>query len=113
MRIVGTRASFTSARSAVSPAREDARMGDVAIQYRVLPDSPDANIDDITAKIRAALPEGVKIHKVSTKPFAFGLSAIEVLVVMKDTSGLSDQTEAALSGVEGIQSVELLEMSLI
>jgi len=32
---------------------------------------------------------------------------------MKDISGLSDQTEAALSGVEGIQSVELLEMSLI
>jgi elongation factor 1-beta len=88
-------------------------MGDVAIQYRVLPDSPDANIDEITAKIKAALPEGVKIHKLTTKPFAFGLSAIEILVVMKDTGGLSEKTEEALSGVEGIQGVELLEMSLI
>jgi elongation factor 1-beta len=102
-----------SARNADFPAREDARMGDVAIQYRVLPDSPDANIENITEKIRAALPEGVKIHKVETKPFAFGLSAIELLVVMKDTGGLSEKTEEALSGVEGIQGVELLEMSLI
>jgi len=88
-------------------------MGDVAIQYRVLPESPEANIEEITAKIKAALPEGVKIHKIATKPFAFGLSAIELLVVMKDSGGLSEETEAVLGKVEGIQSVELLEMSLI
>lgn len=88
-------------------------MGDVAIQYRLLPDSPQANIEEITAKIKSSLPEGVKVHKVMTKPFAFGLTAIELLVVMKDSGGLSDQTEVELSKVEGIQSVELLEMSLI
>jgi elongation factor 1-beta len=88
-------------------------MGDVAIQYRLLPESPDVDIEVLNAKIKAAVPEGVKVHKLSTKPFAFGLSAIEVLVVMKDSSGLSEQTEAELGKIEGIQSVELLEMSLI
>ena len=88
-------------------------MGDVAINYRLLPESPDVNLEDLTARIKAALPEGVKLQKSSTKPFAFGLSAIEVLVVMKDSGGLSDQTEESLQKVEGIQSVELLEMSLI
>jgi elongation factor 1-beta len=88
-------------------------MGDVAINYRLLPESPDVNLEELTARIKAALPEGVKLHKSTTKPFAFGLSAIEVLVVMKDSGGLSDQTEENLQKVEGIQSVELLEMSLI
>ena len=88
-------------------------MGDVAINYRLLPESPDVNLEELTAKIKAALPEGVKLHKSTTKPFAFGLSAIEILVVMKDSGGLSDQTEENLQKVEGIQSVELLEMSLI
>lgn len=88
-------------------------MGDVAINYRLLPESPDVNLDDLTARIKAALPEGVKLHKSTTKPFAFGLSAIEVLVVMKDSGGLSDLTEENLQKVQGIQSVELLEMSLI
>jgi len=88
-------------------------MGDVAIQYRLLPESPDADIEGLNDKIKASLPEGVKLHKLATKPFAFGLSAIEVLVVMKDSSGLSERTESELSKIEGIQSVELLEMSLI
>jgi len=88
-------------------------MGDVAINYRLLPESPDINLDELDAKIKAALPEGVKLHKSTTKPFAFGLSAIEILVVMKDSGGLSDTTEENLRNVQGIQSVELLEMSLI
>ena len=88
-------------------------MGDVAINYRLLPESPDVNLEELTARIEAALPTGVKLHKSTTKPFAFGLSAIEVLVVMKDSGGLSDQTEESLQKVDGIQSVELLEMSLI
>jgi elongation factor 1-beta len=88
-------------------------MGDVAINYRLLPESPDVNMEELTTRIKAALPAGVKLHKSTTKPFAFGLSAIEILVVMKDSGGLSDQTEENLQKVEGIQSVELLEMSLI
>ncbi len=88
-------------------------MGDVAINYRLLPDSPDVNLEQLTDRIRAVMPEGVKIHKTENKPFAFGLTAIEILVVMKDTGGLSEKTEEALQKVEGIQSVELLEMSLI
>jgi elongation factor 1-beta len=88
-------------------------MGEVAINYRLLPESADADLEDLTARIKVALPEGVKLQKSSTKPFAFGLSAIEILVVMKDSGGLSDRTEESLQKVEGVQSVELLEMSLI
>ena len=88
-------------------------MGDVAIRYRVLPESTDLNLDELVSKIKSSLPQGVKVHKTTTIPFAFGLSAVEVLVVMKDTGGLSEETEAALSQVPGIQSVEVLEMSLI
>lgn len=88
-------------------------MGDVAIQYRLLPESPDINLDELKTKIESALPAGVQLHKFETKPFAFGLSAVMVLVVMKDSGGLSDQTEENLQRVVGIQSVEMLEMSLI
>jgi elongation factor 1-beta len=97
----------------ISLALEDATMGDVAINYRLLPESPDVNLEELTVRIKAALPAGVKLHNSTTKPFAFGLSAIEILVVMKDSGGLSDQTEENLQKVDGIQSVELLEMSLI
>lgn len=88
-------------------------MGDVAIQYRLLPESPDADLEVIGKKIQAALPDGVRLHKMEAKPFAFGLTAIEILVVTNDKSGLSEKTESNLASIEGIQSIELVEMSLI
>jgi len=88
-------------------------MGEVAIKYRLLPESPDLKIDELNEKIADSLPEGTKIANQTTKPFAFGLNAIEILVVMKDEAGISDKIESALSGISGIQNVEALEMSLL
>jgi len=78
-----------------------------------MPDSTDVNVETLVERIGKSLPEGVKLHKSTPVPFAFGLTAIEILVVMKDAGGLSDQTEHAISQIPGIQSVETLEMSLI
>ena len=88
-------------------------MGDVAIKYRLLPESPDADMEDLKQKIEAALPEGARIANLSIKPFAFGLNAIEVVVVVGDEAGISDRTEESLSSISGIQSIETLEMSLL
>lgn len=88
-------------------------MGDVAVKYRLLPESPEQNTDALIETIKKSLPSEVKVHKTDVKPFAFGLKSIEVLVVFKDAGGLSEQTEMTLQQVPGIQSVEVLEMSLI
>jgi len=88
-------------------------MGDVAIKYRLLPESPDADMEDLKQKIGTALPEGARIANLSMKPFAFGLNAIEVVVVVRDEAGISDRTEESLSSISGIQSIETLEMSLL
>lgn len=88
-------------------------MGAVAVKYRLLPESVDADFDELMERIQKALPEGVKIQKVEKKPFAFGLSAMELLVIMRDEAGISDRTEASLSEIDGVQSIETLEMSLI
>lgn len=88
-------------------------MGDVAIKYRLLPESPDTSIEELSERIRNALPKGVEINSLTARPFAFGLNAIEILVIMKDEAGISDRTEEAISGISGIQNVETLEMSLI
>jgi translation elongation factor aEF-1 beta len=44
---------------------------------------------------------------------AFGLKALHVLIVMDDKKGGADQVEAAISGVSGVQSVEIVEMGLL
>lgn len=88
-------------------------MGDVGIKYRLLPEAPDADIEDLKRKIEAALPEGARIGNLTVKPFAFGLNAIEAVVVVRDEAGISDRTEQSLSSIPGIQSIETLEISLL
>lgn len=88
-------------------------MGDVAIRYRLLPESPDQDVIALIESLKRSLPSDVRFRTSEVKPFAFGLKAIEILVTFKDTRGLSEQTENALQQVPGIQSVEVLEMGLL
>lgn len=88
-------------------------MGDVAVKYRLLPESPDHDIDALIESLKKSLPAEVRFRMTEVKPFAFGLKAIELLVTFKDAGGLSEKTEIALQQVPGIQSVEVLEMGLL
>ena len=88
-------------------------MGEVALQYRVLPDGLEVDLDTLHESLKNALPEGAQIKASEKKPVAFGLHALHILVVMDDKKGGADAVESALSGVQGVQSVEMLEMGLL
>ncbi len=91
-------------------------MGTVAIKFRVMPEGPEVDLDALEERIRATVKEaGAELHGINVKPFAFGLKAMETTVMMPDKvgGGISDKVEEALASIEGVQSVELLEMGLI
>ncbi len=88
-------------------------MGDVGLQYRVLPEGLDVDLDKLLADIKKALPEGANLKASQQKPVAFGLKALHILIVMDDKKGGSDAVETAISQVPGVQSVELQEMGLL
>ena len=88
-------------------------MGEVALQYRVLPDGLEVDLDALSQSLVKALPEGAVIKASEKKPVAFGLNALHILVVMDDKKGGADAVEAALSEVDGVQSVEMIEMGLL
>jgi len=88
-------------------------VGDVALQYRVLPDGLDVNLDELLADITKSLPEGAKLKASEKKPVAFGLQALHVLVILEDKEGGAETVEAALAAVAGVQSVEIVQMGLL
>ena len=88
-------------------------MGEVALQYRVLPEGLDIDLDDLRKKVEQALPEGAQLKASEKKPVAFGLQALHVLVVLDDKKGGADAVEAAIAGVAGVQSVEVQQMGLL
>ncbi len=88
-------------------------MGEVGLQYRVLPEGLEVDLKKLEDEIRKALPEFAKLRAAEQRPLAFGLKALHVLVVMDDKKGGAEQVEAAISGVPGVQSVEIVEMGLL
>jgi elongation factor 1-beta len=88
-------------------------MGEVGLQYRILPEGLEVDLDKVERDIRAALPGGAGLKASEKRPVAFGLKALHVLIVLDDKKGGAEQVEAAIAGVAGVQSVEIVEMGLL
>ena len=86
-------------------------MGQVLLKYRVMPEDVSTDMAQLEKAIAAALPKGVaKVSKAEAKPFAFGMKALHVSIIVEDEEGNNDKVEAALQSVPGAQGAELLDM---
>lgn len=88
-------------------------MGEVGMQYRVLPDGLDVDLKKLKSDIEKSLPAGATLRASEERPVAFGLKALHVLIVLDDKKGGAEQVEDAIGKVPGVQSVEIQEMGLL
>ncbi len=80
-------------------------MGNVAIHYRVMPESAETDLGKIK---KAAEKLGAK--KIEEKPIAFGLKALDVIFIVPDSS--TSELEEKLRAIEGVASVETESVTL-
>lgn len=79
-----------------------------------MPEGPEVDMTDLEMRVRAVVTDkGANLQAVEVRPFAFGLKAMEMAVTMPDAGGTSDAIEEALDQLEGVQSVEVLEVGLL
>ena len=90
-------------------------MGTVAMKCRVMPEGPDVDLAALEDAVRETVTgNGGELQGIEVKPFAFGLKAMEMAVTMPDAGGgTPDAIEEALAGLDGVQSVEVLEVGLL
>lgn len=88
-------------------------MGEVAVLFRILPGGVDSDLKAIGTRIREVLPDGVRIRGMQVKDVAYGLKSLLVAVVMPDLGGTLPSTEEALAKIPDVQSVEVMEESLL
>ncbi len=86
-------------------------MGEVAITYRIMPNSTEVNLSELADKVENVSKENAKLQGMQEKPIAFGLSALLIRVIIEDKEGGPDQIESALSNIDGVQSVEVMDMT--
>jgi len=103
----GSRVSPTSARSVDSGDRNN--MGSVAVIMRVMPESPEVDLEELKAALKQKLP-GIQDMKV--EPIGFGLKAIKFAAIINDAGGETDALEKSLSSIPGVERAEIMEVTL-
>ncbi len=87
-------------------------MGNVLVTYRIMPEGPEVPLDQLTARVKD-VGKVAQRSEVVEQPFAFGLKVLIAKFIVADGSGLSDQIESQLGALQGVSSVECLELGLL
>jgi elongation factor 1-beta len=88
-------------------------MGKVAAGIKVMPQSPEIDLEDLEDRLGASLPEGAKINRIDREDVAFGLVALFPTVIVPDDAGGTEAVEEAFRSVEGVESVSVEEVGRI
>ncbi|ELY30317.1 elongation factor 1-beta [Halogeometricum borinquense DSM 11551] len=82
-------------------------MGKVASKMKVMPNSPEIDLDELQERLEDSLPEGAKINGFERDDVAFGLVALLPTVIVPDDAGGTEAVEEAFSDVDGVESVSV------
>ena len=86
-------------------------MADVIITFRIMPVSPEVDLEGIKVKAKEAITAfGGEVGKESIEPVAFGLKALILIFVMDENKGSTEELEAQITQVEGVNSVECTDV---
>lgn len=84
-------------------------MGEVVATMKVMPESPDVDLESLKVDIKESMPEGAEFHKIDEEPIAFGLTALNVMFIVEDGEGGTEAIEEAVSGLNDVASVEVID----
>jgi elongation factor 1-beta len=80
----------------------------VAVAIRVFPSSVDVNLEELVKRIESSLPPQYSLVRFGEVPIAFGYKALRLVITMpEETEGGTEELEALIRGVEGVDEVEV------
>jgi elongation factor 1-beta len=84
-------------------------MGDVAVIIKIMPESPEVDLEALKVTIKEKLPGTMDMV---VEPIGFGLSSLKVAIVVPDAEGSTEEAEATLRTLEGVESAEIVSVTL-
>lgn len=86
-------------------------MANVVVTMKIMPDSPDRNIDELGKKVEDILTKFGKLYKKSVQPIAFGLNAMIYSFIMEEKKGGTDPVEEEVKKIEGVGDVQVTDVT--
>lgn len=86
-------------------------MTDVIITFKLMPKSPEVDLKTVETAAKKEISEfGGEVGKVKVEPIAFGLNALNLIFVMDEAIGGTDELENKIQAIEGVNSVEVTDV---
>ncbi|MDD3985777.1 MAG: elongation factor 1-beta [Methanobacterium sp.] len=85
-------------------------MGEVLATIKLMPESPEIDLAKVKTGIENSIPENTELHSIEEEPIAFGLVALNVMVIVDDGEGGTEQIEENLSKLEDVASIEVVDV---
>ena len=82
-------------------------MGEVVATLKIMPESPDVDLEALKAAIQAAMPAEAEFHKIEEEPI--GLVALNLIFIIEDGEGGTESTEEAMAKLADVASVEITD----
>jgi len=89
------------------------KMAEAIITLKIMPESPDVNLDNLELKAKEKIIHFVRedaTMKVSVEPVAFGLKAINIIFVMDEALGSPDPLAEEIEKFEDVASAEITDV---
>jgi len=84
-------------------------MGEVVAIIKLMPESPEVDLEKMKEDVKASIPEGAEFHKIEEEAIAFGLVALNVMVIVGDVEGGTEKVEENLAKIKGVSNVEVTD----
>ena len=88
-------------------------VANVVVTLKLMPDSPERNINELRQKIGNTLVKFGRIYKEGIEPIAFGLNAIVFSVITVEKEGGTEPIEKALREIHGIADVQVTDVTRV
>ncbi len=85
-------------------------MADVVITIKLMPESPETDMDALAEKATELISKVGEVGKKEIEPVAFGLKALNLIFVMDESKGSTDDVEKELSDLDAVASAEVTDV---
>lgn len=86
-------------------------MADVIVTLRIMPEGVEVDLNNIKDEAIKKINEfGGDVGKIEEVPVAFGLKSLNLFFIMDEKKGSTEKLEREISGIEGVQSVEIVDV---
>ena len=88
-------------------------MATLAATFKIMPVSPEVNMDELSKKISEIISKSANVLKMDIVPFAFGLKQLLIQTILKEGIANPENMEKEIIELSEVNSAEVMDIRKI